>query len=90
MNSIEKETCGINRKKSKLWEDGSMIKAMEAMKMANWVLIEPQKSMYSMPRTTLKDRLAGRIKHDSKSGSKPYLMSSEEDELVSFLQDGPW
>ena len=40
---------------------------------------------YNVPRTTLKDRLAGRVKHGSKSGPDPYLTSSEEDELVSFL-----
>ena len=40
---------------------------------------------YNVPRTTLKDILAGRIKHGTKSGPKPYLTSSEEDELVSFL-----
>ena len=37
-----------------------------------------------MPKTTLKDRLARRVNHGSKSGPEPYLMSSEENELVSF------
>ena len=35
--------------------------------------------------TTLKDRLVGKVKHGTKSGPDSYLMSSEEDELVSFL-----
>ena len=39
---------------------------------------------YNVPKTTLKDRLAGRVKHGSKSGPEPYLMSSEGNELVSF------
>ena len=43
-NSNEREACGINRKKHKLWDDSSMNKAMEAMKMIKWALIEPRKS----------------------------------------------
>jgi len=32
---------------------------------------------YGVPRTTLKDRVAGRVQHDSNSGRAPYLTSSE-------------
>ena len=40
---------------------------------------------YNVPRTTtFKDRLVGKVKHGTKSGTDPYLTSSEEDELVSF------
>ena len=38
-----------------------------------------------MPTTTLKDRLARKVKNDSKSGPDLYITSSEEDKLVSFL-----
>ena len=40
---------------------------------------------YNVPKTTLKGRLVRRVKHGSKSGPGPYLMSSEENKLVSFL-----
>ena len=43
-NSNEREACGLNRKKRELWDDSSMTKAMEAVKMEKWALIEPQKS----------------------------------------------
>ena len=39
---------------------------------------------YDVPRSTLGDRVSGRVLPCSVSGRKPYL-SREEDELVSFL-----
>ena len=48
---------------------------------------------YNLPRTTLKDRLAGRVKNGSKSGPDPYLTSSEEDKsnwLVFKLMVVKW
>ncbi len=38
-----------------------------------------------MPRTTIKDRLSGRVTHGSAPGAKPYLSREEEKELVDFL-----
>ena len=40
---------------------------------------------HSVPRTTLKDRLSGRIIHGSNIGPKPYLTQDEEKELAKFL-----
>ena len=42
-------------------------------------------SEFGVPPTTLKDRIAGRVVHCSKSGPKPYLTHEEELELVKFL-----
>ena len=61
-----------------------MTKAMEAVKNGE-MSINRVVQEYNVPRTTLKDRLAGRVKHGSKSGPDPYLTSNEEDELVSVL-----
>ena len=41
--------------------------------------------MYSVPPTTLKDRISGRVKHGSRPGPPPYLTPTEENELVDFL-----
>lgn len=38
---------------------------------------------HGVPKTTLRDRLSGRIVHGSKPGPTPYLTSSEELELSS-------
>lgn len=41
--------------------------------------------LHGVPRSTLKDRLSGRVKHGMKSGPKPYLSKEEESELASHL-----
>ena len=60
-----------------------MTKAMEAVK--NGELGNNRATEEYVPRTTLKDRLAGRVKNGSKSRPDPYLTSSKEDKLISFL-----
>ena len=40
-----------------------------------------------MPKTTLKDRIAGRVVHGKKPEPEPYLTSDEEKELADFLID---
>ena len=44
--------------------------------------INKASEMYGVPRTTLKDRLSGRVVHGTKPGPKPYLHHSEDRELV--------
>ena len=41
--------------------------------------------LHSVPPTTLKDRLSGRVKHGDNPGPDPYLTKSEEEDLVAFL-----
>ena len=43
--------------------------------------------VHSVPRSTLKDRLKGRVTHETKLGPHPYLNSREEKELVDYLLD---
>ena len=61
-----------------------MLGAMEAVRTGsmgvNRAVLE-----HSVPRTTLKDRLSGRIIHGSNIGPKPYLTQDEEKELAKFL-----
>ena len=80
------ETCEKNSKKRKLWDDRSMVEAMDAVKSGR-LGVNRAAEEYNIPRTTLKDRLAGRVKHGTKSGPDPYLTLSEETELVTFLTD---
>ena len=37
---------------------------------------------FSVPPSTLKDRISGRVKYGTKSGPVPYLDESEEKKLV--------
>ena len=57
------------------------MKAVEAGEMGrNRAALE-----FGVPPSTLKDRLAGRVKHGTKPGPTPYLNPEEEKELVEFL-----
>ena len=40
---------------------------------------------YGVPKTTLLDRISGRVVHGTKPGPKPYLTMEEESELATFL-----
>ena len=42
---------------------------------------------HGVPKTTLRDRLSGRVVHGSKPGPKPYLTGSEEIELSNFIKE---
>ncbi len=39
---------------------------------------------FGVPRTTLKDRIAGRVVHGTNIGPRKYLSLEEEQELVNF------
>ena len=71
-------------KKLRQWDDDAMGRALEAVtegKMSvNRAAVE-----YNVPRTTLKDRVSGRVIHGSNMGPKMYLTYEEEKELVDFL-----
>lgn len=42
-------------------------------------------SHFGVPKSTLGDRISGRVVLGSRSGPKPYLSTEEEDELMQFL-----
>ena len=65
-----------------------MIHAMEAVSSDN-ISINKASEMYGVPRTTLKDRLGGRVVHGTKLVPKPDLHPSEERELVDHQQNCP-
>ena len=41
---------------------------------------------HGVPKTTLHDRISGRVVHGINHGPKPYLNSAEEKELGSYLK----
>ena len=43
--------------------------------------------MYKIPKTTLYDRISGKVLHGSKPGPKPYFSPTEEREMANFLID---
>ena len=50
------------------------------------ISIKRASEQYDVPRTTLRDRLVGRVQHGVKPGPKPYLNEVEEKDLAEFLE----
>ena len=62
-----------------------MSKALEAVSKGSTVRRAAED--YGVPRSTLHDRIRGRVIHGTKSGPRKYLTSMEEEQLVSHLQN---
>lgn len=71
-------------KKYKKWSNESMTGAMKAI--ADGLFsVNRAAEEFGVPRSTLKDRISGKVVHGARSGPSPYLSSVEEDELAKFL-----
>ena len=66
------------------WSSESMVEAMKAVKEGQFG-VNRAALEYGVPKTTLKDRLNGRVIHGSNMGPTPYLTYEEEKELVRFI-----
>ena len=70
--------------KLRSWSNQSMLGAMEAVRTGS-MGVNRAALEHSVPQTTLKDRLSGRIIHGSNTDPKPYLTQDEKKELAKFL-----
>lgn len=68
----------------KQWPDWSMEKAVEAVNIQK-LSIRRAAQQYNIPKSTLADRISGRIQIGAVSGPPKYLTSLEEEELATFL-----
>lgn len=73
------------RKKRKQWTDEAMQSAMATVK--DGTSVSRAATIHGVPRTTLHDRISGRVLHGSKSGPEPYLSPQEEKEFANFLEE---
>ena len=60
-----------------------MIKAVTAVE--NGMPIRRASELYSVPKSTLHDRVVGKVQHGTRPGPLAYLTVEEEEELVEFL-----
>ena len=74
-----------SEKPRRQWTNVQMEAAMKAVEDGS--PINQAARDHGVPKTTLRDRLSGRVIHGSKPGPKPYLSSSEELELSSFIKE---
>ena len=68
----------------KEWDELHMQKAIEAVTREGMAIREAA-LRFGVPKSTLGDRISGRVIVGSTSGPKPYLNVEEEEELVKFL-----
>jgi len=62
-----------------------MVAAMEEVK-KGCISVKRASEQYDVSRTTLQDRLVGRVQHGVKPGPKSYLNEVEEIDLTEFLE----
>ena len=70
-------------RKRKQWTEDSMTAALEAVKDGQGVTDAARS--HGVPKSTLYDRVTGRVTHGTKPGPNPYLTKAEETELSKFL-----
>ena len=68
----------------KLWTDEKLRKAYEEVN-GGHLSVRRAAELYGVPKSTLSDRVTGRVEFGSHSGPARYLSDAEEEELVSFL-----
>ena len=61
-----------------------MMAALEEVKKGKYS-VNRIATMYGVPRSTLKDRVTGRVTHGTKPGPRPYLTRNEEEMLAQHL-----
>lgn len=71
----------------KLWTEERMEKALDAV-VSKHASIRRAALDYGVPKSTLGDRVSGRVLPGSVSGPSTYLTAEEEEELVTFLRRG--
>ena len=65
------------------WTKDSMDAALQAVKDGQTVTAAAKQ--HGVPKSTLYDRVTGRVTHGRKTGPNPYLTKAEETELSKFL-----
>ena len=71
--------------KRKRWTNEQMEEALKAV--ASGMGINKAATEHNVPRTTLKDRISGRVQHKSNSGLPRYLNEDEEKDFAKFLKE---
>lgn len=79
-------TCfGRRPSKYKDWQQCQLEQAYNAV-MRDGLPIRRAAELFSVPRSTLHDRISGRVPQGSSSGPPRYLLTEEEEELAQFLR----
>ena len=81
--SVSADEFRLARGAYRAWENVSMQNALKAVDKGEPVRRAAE--LYNVPRSTLFDRVTGKVVHGARSGPQPYLSIEEEEELTNFL-----
>lgn len=70
--------------KYKNWKEEHLFLACEAVKQG--MSLRQAEEEYGIPKSTIQDRVSGKILFGSRSGPTPYLNDAEEEKLAMFLE----
>ena len=68
----------------KSWKAENMVTAIAAVQ-SNKCTVREASEIYQVPKSTLYNRISGKVIHGSHSGPERYLTDTEENSLVKFL-----
>ena len=77
-------TQKVGDKKQKRWSNEDMENAMNDVIDKSMPLLRGA-NKHGLPKSTLHDRISGKVKHRDKPGPKLLLTTAEENEFVDFL-----
>ena len=82
-SKLSPTTVSNRPSKRKQWSDEQMLAAIEAVEKG----CGPNQAAkeHGVPKSTLKDRISGRVVHGTNPGPRPYLNKQEEADLADYL-----
>jgi len=66
------------------WKEEDMISAISLIKSVPSTSVRKAATMFSVPRSTLRNRLSGRVAIGAKPGHKPLLYAALEEKLIDY------
>ena len=88
-NSVSESLSALRRRRGKTltWKENDMISAISLIKSDPSMSVRKAAVMFSVPRSTLRDRLSGRVAVGAKPGRKPLLDSNLEEKLIDYASN---
>ena len=77
----------VKRGKTCKWKEEDMISAVSLIKSVPSTSVRKAAVMFSVPRSTLRDRLSGRVEIGAKPGRKPLLDAALEEKLIDYASN---
>jgi hypothetical protein len=81
------KTVRQKRGRSLKWNEADMTAAVNIVKSSSNISVRKAAVLWNVPRTTLRDRLDGRVALGAKPGRKPHLNFSLEEKLVDYASN---